>query len=584
MEYPTIPSRNVTRDMTDVFRGLDRNLRSDEGSWRDMTNMTMDLYPVFASRKKRAVFAEPVNAQGIINKDALCWVDGSQFVINGNPVEMGLSDAEEDCPKKLISMGAYVVILPDKKWINTLDLTDFGNIEAKFVSTEDVTFSLSTIDGAEYGDYVISSTAPEEPVNLQYWLDTSGEKHALKQYSEASGIWVTVPATYIRIHSIGIGKAFEQYDGVDISGVISDELQDLNASMVVWSKGDDYLVVSGILDRAISQEAAAGAVTVKRQMPKLDCVTEAGNRLWGCRYGPAVNGEIVNEIYCSKLGDFKNWNCFMGLSTDSWVGGVGTDGQWTGAATLSGYPVFFKENHLHKVYISPEGAHQIVDTACRGVQKGCENSLAIVNEVLYYLSRSGVCAYDGSLPQEVSQSLGQTAYRNGVAGAWWNKYVISMQEPAGSWNLYVYDVSKGLWSREDNLHAAALCECDGDLFAIDADSGNILSLGGNGSQEESVEWSAETGDLLLSMPDQKYVSWLAVRMRLEAGHSAVMYAKYDEDPYWIRLFPIKGAGLKSFSVPIRPRRCDRMRLKIEGSGEVRIYSITKTIEKGSEIP
>ena len=163
-------------------------------------------------------------------------------------------------------------------------------------------------------------------------------------------MWVAIATTYIKISSPGIGKPFQQYDGVTISGVLPDKLKDLNNTMVIWACGDDYIVVVGILDMVTTQANADGAITVERRMPYMDFVTESENRLWGCRYGVARNGEVVNEIYASKLGDFKNWNCFMGISTDSWVASCGTDGQFTGAIAMPGYVVFFKENCLHKVY------------------------------------------------------------------------------------------------------------------------------------------------------------------------------------------------------------------------------------------
>ena len=49
-------------------------------------------------------------------------------------VDMGLSTDEEDCPKQLISMGAYVIIMPDKKWINTMTL-EWGSIEESHSTT-----------------------------------------------------------------------------------------------------------------------------------------------------------------------------------------------------------------------------------------------------------------------------------------------------------------------------------------------------------------------------------------------------------------------------------------------------------------
>ena len=38
----------------------------------------------------------------------------------------------------------------------------------------------------------------------------------------------------------------------------------------------------------------------------------------------------------------------------------------------------------------------------------------------------------------------------------------------------------------------------------------------------------------------------------------------------------------SISVPIRPRRCDHLRLRVVGEGEAKIYSIAKVVEEGSD--
>ena len=55
-----------------------------------------------------------------------------------------------------------------------------------------------------------------------------------------------------------------------------------------------------------------------------------------------TDGKAVNEIYASKLGDFKNWNCYAGRSTDSYVATRGSDGPFTGAADYLGSPLFFR--------------------------------------------------------------------------------------------------------------------------------------------------------------------------------------------------------------------------------------------------
>ena len=584
MKYPTFTPPASGRDMVDVFKGYNHNLRIGDGEFFDMKNLTSEHYPVLSPRGKRGKYVAVDNPQGLIAKDSLCYVDGTDFVINEYHVQMGLSTAAEDCPKQLISMGAYVIIMPDKKWVNTMNTAEYGNIEAKFTTTSDVTFQLCDRDGGGYANTTISSTEPEKPNNMDYWVDTSSTPHTLKQYAASTDMWVNVATTYVKISSPGIGAAFQQYDGVTISGITNEQMLGLNGTMTIWSCSDDYIVVVGICDSVTTQKVSEGAITIAREMPKMDYIVESENRLWGCRYGASNDGQIVNSLYASKLGDFKNWNCFMGLSTDSYAASVGTDGQFTGAITHLGYPLFFKENCVHKVYGNYPANFQIQTTICRGVQKGCDRSLVIVNETLFYKARSAVCAYDGSLPTEISGALGDQMYSDAVAGTNRNKYYISMKDMDGVYHLFVYDTYKGMWHKEDNLQAVAFCTNMGELYCIEHGKKQITTMLGSGEQsKEAVRWMAETGTIGTSSPDQKYVSRLTVRMSLAPGAKVLFFAQYNSMGDWEPLGAMSSTTLRSFSVPIRPRRCDHLKLRIEGAGEARIYSITKTIEQGSEL-
>ena len=80
----------------------------------------------------------------------------------------------------------------------------------------------------------------------------------------------------------------------------------------------------------------------------------------------------------------------------------------------------------------------------------------------------------------------------------------------------------------------------------------------------------------------KYISRLIIRMMLEPESRVDVYAQYDMSDEWIRQCVFLGTDLRSFSVPIRPRRSDHMKLKLVGSGPAKIYSITKVIEQGSD--
>ena len=590
MKYPTLNVQASSRQVIDAFGGYNHRLRIGEGEFYDMKNLSSANYPILSPRGQRGVYASPTLPLGMVAKDTLCYVDGSKFVMDQYSVDMGLNSEE----KTLVSMGAYVIILPDKKYINTADITDFGNIEATVTTAGNVSFTLCRLDGTDYSAAYVQASEPSSPDNMTLWIDTSSTPHALKQWSESSGMWVTVATTYIRISATGIGIPFEKYDGITISGLEGVTLTDmdgntiddggqlaaLEGSAIVWDKGDDFIVVVGILDVT---RTITNAITIKRSMPNMDYVVEANNRLWGCRYGVADNGEVVNEIYASKLGDFKNWNCFMGISTDSYAASLGTDGQFTGATTHLGYPLFFKEGFLHKVYGNYPSNFQIQTTACRGVQRGCSRSLAIVNEILYYKARGAVCAYDGSLPTEISAALGDVQYFEAVGGAHGNKYYLSMKDSSNLWHLFVYDTAKGMWHHEDNTHADCFCSCREEMYFIDHADKKIRTVFGGGTKDtKPVEWMAETGVIGVDSPDKKYLSRLTVRMWLDIGTQVYFFAQYDSGGEWEHLFTMTGNNLRSFAVPIRPKRCDHLRIRIVGEGDAKIYSIAKVIEEGSD--
>ena len=572
MQYPYLQEISTSRQVIQQFGGYNHNLRISDGEFYDMKNLTSDYYPIAATRPPRGTYASPEKASGLIAKDSLCYVDGSQFVINEYRVEMGLSDTT----KTMVSMGAYVIILPDKKYINTANLDDYGDIEASVTIPEGVKLDLCRINGELYADATRSPTAPEEPENMDLWIDTSSTPNALKQFSATSGMWVTIATTYVKISAPGIGGGFEQHDGVEISGM-PDELQDFNGSFVIWERDADYIIVTGMLSES---KTVSEAITIERKMPEMDFVIESGNRLWGCRYGLTTDKEVVNEIYASKLGDFKNWSCFMGISTDSYTVSLGSDGQFTGAITHLGYPLFFKETCLHKVYGTMPSNYQVQTTACRGVQKGSSKSLAIVNEVLYYKAPLAVCAYDGSLPREISGPLGEVYYTDAIAGGHGNKYFISMSDSDGVYSMFVYDAAKGMWHKEDTTQAREFCVCREKLYYIDS-NGKIKYFSGNDS--DPIPWALETGIMGTDSPDQKYISKLTLRLAMEPGSRMEVYAQYDSDNQWVPVASITAKILRSFTLPVRPRRCDHLRLKMEGVGQMKLFSIAKTIEQGSDV-
>jgi hypothetical protein len=159
-----------------------------------------------------------------------------------------------------------------------------------------------------------------------------------------------------------------------------------------------------------------------------------------------------------------------------------------------------------------------------------------------------------------------------------------MKDLHGMWHLFVYDTARKMWHKEDNLHASAFCAHKGELYCIDDDAKNIITMFGSGTEDTAkVQWMVETGEMGIATPDMKYISSLNVRLSLDAGTKVDFYAKYDMSDEWVYICTVFGTNLRSYFIPIRPRRCDHMKLRVNGEGMGQVYSITKTIERGSNI-
>ena len=367
-----------------------------------------------------------------------------------------------------------------------------------------------------------------------------------------------------------------------------------------------YIVITKVNLWYNTADGTSGTIS---SMPDMDFVIECQNRLWGCYYGTkqvTENGttvtKMVNEIYASELGKFDVWDNYDGTSVASYAASVGTDGKWTGAISYQGKPHFFKENHVHKVYISATGAHQIVDNPLLGVQEKCSRSLCELDGALYYMSREGVCVYDGSTPRVISEEIEDyfPCYAASFGAARSKLYVNFL--PAGHEAfandsvLLCYDAKRGLWHRESALQhpLAAFSACKESLFACEAyiedvplsggDAAGVCDLFGMvGTAEDPATYSCTSGLIGWQTIEQKYISRFDLRLTLPEGATMKVELEYDSSGTWEEQGTVTGGGTGSVVIPVRPRRCDHFRLRLSGTGEMRMYSWAKRLTKGSDV-
>lgn len=596
MRLSKVNPTTTSTSMISTWRGFNKNVRTNDGEFFDMKNMTSDNFPVLSPRDKRGIVSHLTNCTGLSATDKLYWCDDNKFYYDTHYI----CDLSETDDKQFVQMGAYICIFPDKIAYNTFT-DEIIELESEFES-DTVAMTLCKMDGTSY-DYTkmwIGSVEPEDREAYPYWLDLSSSPAVLKLYSSNESRWVSVPTVYVKMTAIGIGDAFNEDDAVTISGC---DIEDFNTSMIVQTKGDDFIVVIGLLEAGIVINSKT--MRFERKLPQLDYVCELNNRLWGC----SANN---HEIYGSKQGDPTNWNYFSGLSSDSYAATVGTNGRFTGCIAHYGSVLFFKERGVHKLYGSQPSNFTMSWTELEGVQEGSEKSLVSINEYLYYKSVNGICAFNGTTPTNISRGLGTDTYYDARAGKFLNKYYVSMRDKDYNWSLYVYDTERQLWHKEDDIRAAGFADYEGACYMVDQN--NIMWVFptekieqrlfpgmdwediyyfpseeifpgyiATSVYEDDVEWSVTTSDIGLDNPFEKYISRIVMRLSMEEGAELNIEIMYNADGIWNKLLNLRSDDLRSYNVPLRVERCDHFRLRLSGVKKTMIYSMAEVIETGSEL-
>lgn len=602
MSFTKLPYRPQTRELMDKFLGYDLRPDAPEGSFVEMRNLSSDLFPKLSPRKSRGIYQTPFgNVTGaVMAANGLYYTEGKYLCsLRGDRIDMGLSILPG---KQLVRMGAYVLIFPDKKYINTIDHEDRGDIEEEYDTQDSVRFWICRPDGEDYKTEWVMDTEPENPGDKAVWVNTSEYPNTLHQWNAAASCWTKITTTCVKIFSMGIGEKFRAGDGITISGIkaaeeIRDERNDqvlteqqreqleaLEGSHVILECSKDEIVISGILD---AHCVIPTVINIKRSIPVMDFIVEHNNRLWGCRYGQDNAGEFVNILYASKLGDFRNWTVYRGIDADSYYANVGTDGPFTGAIAW-GYGdrvLFFKENGFHTVSGGGPATFRVDWTPCEGIQLGGGKSLQELDGVIYYKSPTGVCALSGSLPVQIGEALGKTKYHDAAGGVCGRKYYLNMTDGTRG-HTFVWDHDRRLWHREEGERLSQIISDREDAYLLTTGGQLKTVLGTAGFPEEQVtgkvKWTAQTGILGAEHPDRKYLTRINVRMKLERGSRLRLLIRYDSAGSWVQVCNRVGSGLKAYDFAIRIRRCDHYELRFEGEGPGEVQSIVKTYQTGSD--
>lgn len=200
---------------------------------------------------------------------------------------------------------------------------------------------------------------------------------------------------------------------------------------------------------------------------------------------------------------------------------------------------------------------------------------------MYYLGVHGAQRFDG-LPEDIGKALGEGRLSGGAAGETDGKYYLSCQEETGVWSLYVFDTDRGVWHRQDDARAIAFAALNGEMYML-CQNGTLYALNGTAGAPEpdAVTWYAETAEMGYEYPGHQYMSRFLLRMKLDEKADCHFQVQYDSDGVWLERAFLHGDGKTDiFLLPIVPRRCRHMKVRLYGHGGMRLYGLARVLTAG----
>ena len=462
MEFRSLKGRRARRIDLPLGKGMYTKGPFLNGEMSLTQNLSSRSYPQLCTRLPRGLVQRGKEIYAMTEQEGLCYLEEDGLCYKGKTY--AIDPMYREC--KLLPFGRDILILPQGKAGLPAGIfrTETGTqeyLEQYEHFTGPMELHWCTEDGEIFTDLTEGSQPPENKERI--WLDCREEAPCLRFWSVYEGLWSKIENAYVMLRMDGLGERFSKDATFTFDQALDPWLYKAKEEYLILNIGSDFMIFDGLLTVPRAEEDRF-QLRIFTTVPLMDLHIQQGNRLWGCRYGKNRNGEFVNCIYASRLGEPGLWSSFRGLSTDSYCVSLGEPGAFTGVGVVGDCPVFFKENCLIRITGNRPANFRTQVLSCSGVRPGCEGTVANLDGRLLYLGRDGLCMYDGTEPVLWGTNLDLREISRAVAGVYGSCYYLSCPSTLGGNSILVYDTEHRVWHGESSSPVKEFCTVGGDLY------------------------------------------------------------------------------------------------------------------------
>lgn len=568
------------RKSIEKFGGLNCTVSKKDGELTDCINTSGRYYPALATRERRGSKTDTkTNINGISFKDKLIYTGTPEnepecvYIYHDNKsVEISRS-SDTTVPRKLACNENKILIVPDNKVYDTKDNSiyniEYSKTTTSTIARETAKTECDTEDLYNITDYIGEITS-KGIISSQY------SKNGFSSYLMTFENIEIGDVVHLSMNALPKDFTddtnYESYIEKMANGV------DLKITNLVKTR---YKTKQGYVTRITSVEFGENvldmggfpvvviySITLSRRIPPIEHLCSLNNRVWGV---------YENTVHCSKLGDCSQWydytaDAYGTLPGSCFSAQVDSNGEFTAIIPYGGSIVAFKENCLHKIYGSDPNSYTLSTVNCKGVKKGCENTLVALGNALYYMGTDGVYMYTGSLPELISKKP-DLAYANALcAGTDGKNYYLSVKEK-NSYALYTYYPESKTWHKEStDIPIYMMIHTESKLLGVSGTQ--IICLIGE-EKEENLRWkfSLEFNE---NMYYTRCYKKILINYHLEPGGEFTVRTVCDGNTHLSHTSAQFNHSPNSYSVISLPLiGCRDFKLTFEGKGGFILKNITR---------
>jgi hypothetical protein len=328
----------------------------------------------------------------------------------------------------------------------------------------------------------------------------------------------------------------------------------------------------------------ANGTIVTDANPVIQRATVHNNRVFG------FNG--VN-VYASKQGDFKEWNVFDGLLTDSWATDVAGADDFVAIGTYQNHVVLQTGTRMFELYGYNPSNFQIQETVKIGA---ISKEYAEVNSVLYFANPNGIYAYSGGVPRKISENISGFIVK-AILGAT-DKFLYAalyladdMAGPNLRYKLFRLDTTNGLWTTLSDEEGVVTFLKESTMIAVLTRTGSIKTFDMPTPiviPDVGIEYQKNYKPFrLITRELREYfgkanIKKVEIHAEMGDGAELAVYIKGDADVDWTLASYFLASTERNLMLPVNvSKNC--YKIKIEGRGYVKLNAMRFTSLGGGRI-